>query len=261
MRQELWCFRRYQGEVDTSTLGRKRATWKRWPQFTCPLSKTFVVESGPPGDRACFFYGLREARRAPVEWLGHQHPNGTWRCLSATVSPVLVDAAAAALADDPSLSPSELLAIWEGDRKRDEYGDDERRWLEKTEEDEDHPSLSGNIRDLISAITHRKQHGLRVDRFLEEIQKPATEAEAAGGPGLAERIDAVLRATGGNGADNDIRALDYADTLVVAGDPVIETDSSDATVRLTITLSSARMICNYLSSIQISTDVTYNLVL
>ncbi|KAF4745519.1 hypothetical protein FOZ63_000782, partial [Perkinsus olseni] len=261
LRQELWCCRRFQGAAMPNARGMKRASWKRWPEFTCPMGKIFVIESGPVEDRRCFFYGLREAHKTQREWLHHQHLNGTWRCLSWSIPPTLVDIAAAALAEDPSLSPSEVLAVWERDRNRGEYGELERRWLEKTEAEEDHPSLSGNIRDLISAITKRKQHGLRVDKFLEEVRRPSEEAKRNGAPELKELVAALLSNTRGGNTDGGLRAIDFADTLVLAGEPLVETDSSGATTKLTITLTSARMICNYLSSSQISVDVTYNLVL
>ncbi|KAF4672869.1 hypothetical protein FOL47_011289 [Perkinsus chesapeaki] len=150
MRQELWCARRYQGTASPGAVRIKRPSWKKWPHYTCPMGKMLVVESGLTDDKRCFFYGSREACKSQ------------------------------ALADDSSLSPAEVFTIWERDRSRGEYGLLERRWLEKTETEEDHPSLSGNIRDLISALTKRKLKGLRIDKSLEEIRRPGEEAAANG---------------------------------------------------------------------------------
>ncbi|KAF4743213.1 hypothetical protein FOZ63_000202, partial [Perkinsus olseni] len=256
-RRELRCLRRLpEGEVPTGDC--KRPSWRLWPNDTCPLASCLVVETGPPGDPICCFYGLKSAGQPPSVWRSHHHSWGTHICRSATIPPPLVEVAARELHKDPTLTASEVKAIWHAERDSGFYGNRERAWLDLTEDKEGFPDTKGNIRNLVSSINKRRLYGLKLQPFLDKVKKETDQQRGDTAP--ADVVAALQRASNGASRSGDELLLDKSNICLLTPNPVVRIGPNGELVDLSIGFSSPAMIHNYLTSDTVAADVTFNII-
>ncbi|KAF4679487.1 hypothetical protein FOZ60_014976 [Perkinsus olseni] len=260
-RRVLRCRRRFQAEADAQPRTQPRRpqpTWRLWPDYTCKLREVLVIESGPPTDKICSFYGLRGVTDDPQEWFLHDHPHGTYECRSATIPPALVDVAAGLLYNNAKYTASDLLAHWRKERDEGKYGTRERNWLDLKETDDGYPNVRGNVRNLVTSLTKRKLYGLKLYPFLRKVRELTQEGDDVGH--VREILDALQRAEDGHTLPEDAAIMDRANICLPSRTPKVSTDDQGLLQELAVAFTSPAMISNYVNARQIAIDCTFNVI-
>ncbi|KAF4651655.1 hypothetical protein FOL47_000258, partial [Perkinsus chesapeaki] len=257
----LLCRRRTpEKETATATAtSRPQPTWRDWPDDTCNMSPILIVQKGPPGSRRCYFYGNKNAGCSSTAWLQHKHDHSTWLCRSCTIPPTLVDLAAAEVSRKPTLTAGDLRSTWEKYREEGKLTQRDVNWLDLKSSDPGYPSLKGNIRNLITSLTKRKEAGLRLDTFLMKIKH--LRADDPSRSDISLIVKAILRHDAQDDLPGDLTLRERVNICIATEQPVIEVDpDTGCLARLAILFTSPQMLANYVVAKNLAIDVTFNLL-
>ncbi|KAF4672201.1 hypothetical protein FOL47_000784 [Perkinsus chesapeaki] len=256
-RRELRCLRRLPpGEPVTGN--NAKPSWRLWPSDACQFSCILVVESGPPGELLCSFYGVCSAGSSIDAWKAHDHPYDSHLCRSVTVPPPLVDLAARAISKDPTLTAGDIKELWNAKRDRGLLGSRERAWLDLKEDMPGYPDVKGNIRNVVTSITRRRLYGLKLEPFLEKVQRDIGENLAD--LNVSDIIDAIKRTGSEDASGVDEHLRDKSNICLMTPNPTLKVDEEGNLLEMAIGFTSPRMVHNYLTSDELAADVTFNLI-
>ncbi|KAF4720761.1 hypothetical protein FOZ62_027928 [Perkinsus olseni] len=153
----------------------------------------------------------------------------------------------------------DLKSIWEKYREEGRLSQRDVDWLDLRSCDPGYPSVKGNIRNLLTSLTKRKEAGMRLDNFLTSIKHLRIDHHSRKDVSLI--VDAILRHDSGDDLPGDLSLRQLTNICVTTNDPLVKVDPTSGELsRLAILFTSPLMLANYVQGEQAAIDCTFNLL-